>query len=105
MRKKFLFIFTLVTVVALMAIIQLNTSAQPLNSSTQCLLNGVEVPGDPELIEGTNDADVIDCSTSPYRHDIIGTTFMVTAAAIPSMVATTTTSSLVVVVTIQYMAG
>ena len=87
-------------IVAFLAIIPLNTSAQ----SAGCTLNGVAVPGDPELVEGTSSADVIDCSTSPYRHDIIGTTFMVTAAAIPSMVATTTTSSLVVV-TIQYMAG
>lgn len=64
---------TLVTlVVALMAIIPLNSSAQPLNSGAGCLLNGVEVPGDPELIEGTGGADVIDCSGSPTRHDIYG---------------------------------
>ena len=40
--------------------------------SAQCLLNGVAVPGDPELIEGTTSADIIDCSASPTRHDIYG---------------------------------
>jgi hypothetical protein len=46
----------------------------PLSSGAQCLLviNGVEVPGDPELIEGTKDADIIDCRSSPHRHDIYG---------------------------------
>ncbi len=56
---------TLVILVALMAIIPLNSSAQ-----SGCLLNGVPVPGDPEEIEGTKSADVIDCSGSPTRHDI-----------------------------------
>ena len=44
----------------------------PSSSNAQCELNGVEVPGDPVLIEGTQDADVIDCSTSGQRHDIYG---------------------------------
>jgi len=64
MRKKYLFIFTLVSLLAILAIAP--------TSSAQCLLNGVAVPGDPELIEGTKDADFIDCSTSPSRHDIYG---------------------------------
>ena len=55
----------MVALAALMAII-------PLESSAQCLLNGVAVPGDPELIEGTSSADLIDCSASPARHDIYG---------------------------------
>jgi hypothetical protein len=50
---------------AIMAII-------PLNGSAQCFVNEVEVPGDPELIEGTTSADIIDCSASPARHDIYG---------------------------------
>ena len=36
----------MVTLAALVAIF-------PLGSGAQCLLNGVPVPGDPELIEGT----------------------------------------------------
>ena len=48
-----------VTLAALMAII-------PLNSSAQCLVNGVEVPGDPELIEGTGSVDFIDCGASDH---------------------------------------
>ena len=55
----------MVTLAALLAIF-------PLSSSAQCLLNGVEVAGDPELIEGTNAPDVIDCRTSLTRHDIYG---------------------------------
>ena len=55
-------------IVAFLAIIPLNTSAQ----SAGCTLNGVAVPGDPELVEGTSSADVIDCSTSSIRHDIYG---------------------------------
>ncbi|MFQ6100247.1 MAG: calcium-binding protein [Anaerolineae bacterium] len=59
---------TLVTLLALalMAIIPLSSSAQ----SGGCTLNGVPVPGDPTVIEGTKSADVIDCSSSPTRHDI-----------------------------------
>ena len=55
----------MVTLAALVAIF-------PLGSGAQCLLNGVPVPGDPELIEGTNAPDLIDCSTSFTRHDIYG---------------------------------
>ena len=58
----------MVALAAFLAIIPLNSSAQIVG----CTLNGVLVPGDPELIEGTSSADVIDCSTSPYRHDIYG---------------------------------
>ncbi len=58
----------MVTLAALMALISFNSSAQ----SDGCTLNGVAVPGDPELIEGTSSADDIDCSTSPKRHDIYG---------------------------------
>ena len=55
----------MVTLAALLAIF-------PLSSGAQCLLNEVPVPGDPELIEGTNAPDVIDCRTSLTRHDIYG---------------------------------
>ena len=55
----------MIALAALMAMI-------PLSSSAQCLLNGIEVPGDPELIEGTRHPDVIDCGSSPTRHDIYG---------------------------------
>lgn len=55
----------LIALAALMAVI-------PLNSTAQCTLNGVEVPGDPELIEGTSSGDTIDCSGSSERHDIYG---------------------------------
>ncbi len=58
----------MVALAAFLAIIPLNSSAQ----SGGCELNGVEVPGDPELIEGTSSADRIDCRTSPTRHDIYG---------------------------------
>ena len=68
MRKKFLFIFSLVTLVASMAMIPLNSIAQ--SESGGCTLNGVEIPGDPVEIEGTSSADVIDCRTSPYGHNI-----------------------------------
>ncbi len=44
----------------------------PLSSVADCTLNGVVVVGDPELIEGTNGPDNIDCSTSSTRHDIYG---------------------------------
>ncbi len=57
----------LVALAALMALIPFNSSAQ-----SGCTLNGEEVLGDPELIEGTGSADIIDCSGSPYRHDIYG---------------------------------
>jgi len=64
MRKKVLFIFTLVILVALMAI-------APTSSAVNgCTLNGVEIPGDPVEVEGTTGADVIDCRTSPYGHNI-----------------------------------
>ena len=53
---------------ALMVIIPLSSPAQGGN----CTVNGVDVPGDPVVIEGTSGADTIDCSTSPTRHDIYG---------------------------------
>jgi len=56
---------SMLTLAALLALI-------PFNSSAQCLLNGDPVPGDPTVIEGTGDADFIDCSTSPNSHDIYG---------------------------------
>ena len=58
----------MVALAAFMAIIPLNSSAQ----SGGCELNGVEVPGDTEQIEGTSSADEIDCHDSPTRHDIYG---------------------------------
>ena len=66
---------------ALMAIIPLSSSAEcldepntdcVLSDSTRCMLNGVVVPGDPEVIEGTRRPDVIDCSRSCTRHEIYG---------------------------------
>jgi len=57
----------LLTLAALMAIIPLNSVA-----ASGCTLEGVLVPGDPELIEGTGSVDTIDCSASPTRHDIYG---------------------------------
>ncbi len=56
----------MVILAALMAIFPLNSIA------IGCLLNGVEVPSDPELIEGTKNADEIDCSDSLTRRDIYG---------------------------------
>jgi Ca2+-binding RTX toxin-like protein len=62
--KKILSVFG---IVALLAIIPFSIiSAQ----SGGCTVNGVEVPGDPYLIEGTRSADVIDCRTSPTGHHI-----------------------------------
>ncbi len=58
----------MVTLAALMALIPFNNSAQ----SAECTLNGVEVAGDPLLIEGTRKDDLIDCSTSSVPHDIYG---------------------------------
>lgn len=58
----------LLTLLALMAIFPLNGFAQ----TAGCTLNGKAVPGDPEVIEGTDSADTIDCSTSLTRHDIYG---------------------------------
>ena len=58
----------LVALAAFLAIIPLNSSAQIVG----CTLNGVPVPGDPELIEGTSSDDEIDCHHSPTRHDIYG---------------------------------
>jgi Ca2+-binding RTX toxin-like protein len=59
----------MVTLAALMALISFNSSAQ---SDDGCTLNGVAVPGDPTLIEGTRKADTIDCRSSPVAHDIYG---------------------------------
>ena len=56
------------TLAALMVLISFNSSAQSIG----CTLNGVEVPGDPGLIEGTRKADTIDCRSSPNGHDIYG---------------------------------
>lgn len=56
-----------VTLAAFMAIFPLSSVAVD-----RCTLNGVEVPGDPDLIEGTGSADIIDCSTSPIPHEIYG---------------------------------
>jgi len=44
----------------------------PLSSSAGCVLNDDEVFGDPKLIEGTKDADFIDCRSSVKGHDIYG---------------------------------
>lgn len=55
------------TLVVLMAVVLFSSVA-----IADCTLNEVPVPGDPEVIEGTMGADVIDCSTSPTRHDIYG---------------------------------
>jgi len=57
--------FSILALAALLTII-------PINSDAGCMLNFDPVPGDPELIEGTNSADTIDCSTSPTRHEIYG---------------------------------
>ncbi|UCC14722.1 MAG: hypothetical protein JSW21_01825 [Gammaproteobacteria bacterium] len=54
------------TVATMMALIPLSSSAQG------CTVNGDPVPDDPVLIEGTSGADIIDCSSSPTRHDIYG---------------------------------
>ncbi len=56
-----------VTLAAFMAICPLSSVA-----SDPCTLNGLEVPGDPELIEGTGSADIIDCSASSIPHEIYG---------------------------------
>jgi len=57
----------MLTLAALMAIIHLDGNAEE-----GCLLNGAFVPGDPELIQGTNSPDIIDCRTSHVRHNIYG---------------------------------
>jgi len=57
----------MVTLAAFMAIFPLSSVA-----GVPCTLNGDPVPGDPELIEGTGSADIIDCSESSTRHDIYG---------------------------------
>ena len=76
----------MLTLVALMAFIPLNTSADgcPLPDCVPnegCLLNGVKVliypdepdePFEPVEIEGTNSGDDIDCRCSTQRHDIYG---------------------------------
>jgi len=63
---------SLVVLVALMAItvalVALSSSIYATNGG--CTVNGVPVPGDPYLIEGTKKADVIDCRTSPIGHHI-----------------------------------
>jgi hypothetical protein len=63
---------SLVVLVALMAItvalVALSSSIYATNGG--CTVNGVPVPGDPYLIEGTKKADVIDCRTSPTGHHI-----------------------------------
>ncbi len=60
----------MVALAALMALIPLNSSAQIV--IVGCTIDGVAVPGDPVLIEGTSSGDHIDCSTSPIAHDIYG---------------------------------
>jgi Ca2+-binding RTX toxin-like protein len=50
------------------ALTALSSSAQ----TAACKVNGVEVPDDPVLIEGTSGADTIDCSSSTKRHEIYG---------------------------------
>jgi len=57
---------TLAILMAVMAIFPLSSLAGG------CKLNDVVVPGNPTLIEGTSSADIIDCRTSPIRHDIYG---------------------------------
>jgi len=57
----------LLTLAAFMALVPLSSVAD-----NHCTLNGVDVPLDPELIEGTGGDDVIDCNTSPTRHEIYG---------------------------------
>ena len=60
---------SLVILAALMALIPFNSSA---HMYVGCALNGVEVPGDPYVIEGTNTADTIDCHDSSIGHFIAG---------------------------------
>ena len=50
----------LVSLVVLIAALPLSSSAQLVG----CTVNGIEVPGDLELIEGTGSADIIDCRGS-----------------------------------------
>ena len=59
--------FAIIALAAVVTIIPLSSFG-----NGGCTLNEVPVPGDPELIQGTNSADVIDCSTSSVRHDIYG---------------------------------
>ena len=59
----------LVALAALLALIPSNSSA---HMYLGCALNGVEVPGDPYVIQGTNNADTIDCHDSSAGHFIAG---------------------------------
>ena len=62
----------LVALAALMVLIPFNSNADPLYLSGGCRLNGVEVPLDPYVIQGTSAADTIDCHHSSIGHFIAG---------------------------------
>ncbi len=63
---------SLVALAALMALIPFNSSAHDETVVIPCTLNGFEVPGDPYVIQGTSNADTIDCHDSSMGHFIAG---------------------------------
>ena len=62
----------LVALATLIVLIPFNSSAHDETVVIPCTLNGVEVPGDPYEIQGTNKADTIDCHHSSMGHFIAG---------------------------------
>ncbi len=62
----------LIALAALLVLIPFNSSAHDETIVFPCTLNGVEVPLDPYVIQGTNTADTIDCHHSSIGHFIAG---------------------------------